>query len=381
MAAVLIDVAQAEDRRDVVHRIVQALAEGKLVALPTETVYCIAAGARCPEAVARLIEIDPPQPRPFMLAIRGRDEALDYVPEMSPLARRVARRCWPGPVSLVLDNHHPESLLTQLAEPVQRQVTLDRAISLGAPDHELIREVLRMMPGPLVLRSATCASEGQPAVTAAEAAAQCGDRLDLVIDDGRTRFGQPASVLRVSKNRLRLLSAGLVGESHLRRLVNYTVLLVCTGNTCRSPMAEVLAKSRFAQRLGCETAELEDRGVLVMSAGIAAMPGGRATLEAVEAMRAKQLDLTTHESQPVSDQLVDYADVILTMTARHRDGLLSRWPEAASRTFLLSQDGSSIGDPIGGPPQLYARCAEQIDAELAAWIASLDLDAVIPAWE
>src|SRR3954454_1652314 len=99
-------------------------------------------------------------------------------------------------------------------------------------------------------------------------------------------------------------------------------VLTGTGNTCRRPMAEALLKKRVAERLGCQIEELDDRGVVVMSAGLSAPPGGRAAAEAIQTMQERKLDLTQHESQPLSERLVKFADCIITMTAGHRDGIL-----------------------------------------------------------
>ena len=119
MPPVVIDIRSAEDSRDVVHRAVQALAEGKLVALPTETVYGLAASALDASAVARLLETKGrSQGKALTLAIKSADDVLDYVPNLSPLGRRLARRCWPGPVTIVSDNCHPESLIRRLPESV-----------------------------------------------------------------------------------------------------------------------------------------------------------------------------------------------------------------------------------------------------------------------
>src|SRR5687768_8773878 len=116
MSPVVIDVANADDPRDVVHRAVQALAEGKLVAFPTETVYVLAASALSESGVTRLLAHTTPTGNvpSLTLAIKSADDALDYVPELSPLARRLARRCWPGPVTLVLADDHPDSVVKQL---------------------------------------------------------------------------------------------------------------------------------------------------------------------------------------------------------------------------------------------------------------------------
>ena len=95
MAPVVIDLRSAEDSRDVVHRAVQALAEGKIVAFPTETVYALAASALSEDAVRRLLELQGPissrQGESPALAVKSADDALDYVPDMSALGMRLAR--------------------------------------------------------------------------------------------------------------------------------------------------------------------------------------------------------------------------------------------------------------------------------------------------
>ena len=168
MPPVVIDLRSAEDWRDVVHRAVQALAEGGLVAFPTETVYGLAASALDEDAVGRLLAAkDRTAAKPLTLAIKSADEARDYAPDMCPLARRLARRCWPGPVTLVVDDSHPESLVRQLPPKVQQAVSPEQAIGLRVPGHQVILDVLRMLAGPLCLTSANRA--GMPeAATAKE---------------------------------------------------------------------------------------------------------------------------------------------------------------------------------------------------------------------
>jgi protein-tyrosine phosphatase len=151
------------------------------------------------------------------------------------------------------------------------------------------------------------------------------------------------------------------------------ILFVCTGNTCRSPMAEALMRQRLADRLDCSVDEVEDHGLLIASAGIAAMAGGRSSPGAMDVMRERGLDLSCHESQPLSDRLIKYADIILTMTSGHRNAILAQWPEASGRTMVLCHDQSDVSDPIGGSTELYRRCAEQIESQLEGWLAKIDL--------
>ena len=375
MPTTVIDLRRTEDARDVVHRAVQALAEGRLVAFPTETDYVVAASAREPEAVKTLRELAPQraaEPR-LTLALKSADEALDWAPRMTPLGRRIARRCWPGPVAMLVPDDHPESLVHRLPETSRTALVGDGRLRLRVPGHPMLAACMRMLAGPVALAEPGAEA---PAVTAADLLDRVGQAVAMAIDDGRARYAQPVSTIELAPGSFRIVRPGIVSEETLRRLASLMVLFVCTGNTCRSPMAEALFRRLAAERLGCRPEEIEQHGVVVASAGISAWAGTRASAGAIDVMVEMGGDLGGHESQPLTEDLVRQADVILTMTAAHRAAILAQFPEAGGRVTMLSPDRQDVLDPIGGSLDIYRRCARQIHGHLAARLDTLGIDPV-----
>ncbi len=134
------------------------------------------------------------------------------------------------------------------------------------------------------------------------------------------------------------------------------ILFLCTGNTCRSPMARCLMED-MGKKLGLD--------ITCDSAGLIAFPGAPASPGAQRAMAARGLSLRGHRAKRVSAALAKKADVVLCMTEAHRREFIQRFPEYAHKATVLLRP---VSDPFGGSDSLYVQTSDQLAALLAEWL-------------
>lgn len=151
--------------------------------------------------------------------------------------------------------------------------------------------------------------------------------------------------------------------------MNKKLLLVCSGNTCRSPMAQGLLLKYIA--------DLQAKGILigydVLSAGLYTIDGLPATPEALRVMLLEGIDISKHRSKQIDADLMEKADLILTMTSRHSEELGKQYPEKRHRIFsvgeFIGESAKEISDPYGRGEKAYLDSLQEIKGVLRQIIA------------
>jgi len=355
-----------------VARAAPLLADGGLVGFPTETVYGVGASAARPGAVQRLRQLkNRPTDQPFTVHIGCREEAELFVPELSAMARRMMQKGWPGPLTLVLpvaDVSQAEAA-RRLPEGQHTVVYHQGTVGLRCPDNLIAQQVLSQAGEPVGAASANLAGHAPPR-NADEAMAELDGKIDLLIDAGPTRYAKPSTIVRLNSHGYEVLRQGVYDERAIKRLTTLNLLFVCTGNTCRSPMAEGMCRQLLAQTLDCEPEQLGDHGYTVASAGTIGFDGGPASANAVAACRHRGVDIANHITQPLTVELINQADYIFTMCDHHTDTVISVVPSATERTERLDQ-AADIADPMGADETVYEKCAQRICQALEARLEEL----------
>ncbi len=136
-------------------------------------------------------------------------------------------------------------------------------------------------------------------------------------------------------------------------------LFVCSGNTCRSPMAAAIANAEIANRLGISVDALETVNVRALSAGVSARAGAPLTPEAVEVLRSFDVPVQPHAARNLTPELASEAELIFCMTKAHRQAVVEMLPQFASKTYCLHAE-TDVDDPIGKGMAAYIECARQI---------------------
>lgn len=323
-----------------------ALDSGQIVGLPTDTVYGLAVNASNRAAVNRLISLKERTEKPFPFFI-AKNAMREFVVITK---KKVVEYFMPGPITVIFKKK----------KGIDLPLVQDTA-GVRIPDTPYILRLLSMHKEPLVVTSANVSEE--PPLTSAYQIAEMFTDVQLVINGGELS-SRPSTVLDLTTTPPMVRRKGVVpileiervyeGSVRIVRSQRFHVLFVCSGNTCRSPMAEAILKTLVSPEL-CE----------VRSAGTITMDGAPAAPFAREVVDTYGGTLAHHASRLLSPEQVEWADLILVMSYGHFDRVMEVSRKAAVKTFLLKEykrkvKYNEVADPVGRDLAVYRKTAQDM---------------------
>lgn len=335
-----------EETEEFYKKLTTSLEKGCIVALPTDTIYGLAVDGTNVEAVERLRRVKGRDERPFTFFIsKNKIERYARV-----VKRKILEYFVPGKITLLMRKQEGV-VLPSIVEKV----------GIRVPEVNFIIKLLGVYDKPLAVTSANLS--GHPPISSSTEIAEQFTEIALVVHGGALQ-SEPSTVLDITETPPRITRKGAVGVLEIEKVyggivrldptLKFHVLFVCSGNTCRSPMAAGIFRTLVHEDY-CD----------VRSAGILMMAGSPASDNAVRVVSEYGGSITDHRAQSVSPELIAWADLIFVMSYKHYNRVIEVEPRVVMKTFLLKEykrkvKYNEIADPVGKDIDAYRETARDM---------------------
>ena len=361
----VLEISQDHPQLELILRAVNILRNGGVIIYPTDTLYGFGVLINNQHAVEKLYRIKKRQrQKPFSVLINRFSQVEDLCGPLTDYERTICNALFPGKVTLLIK--------VKKKPDIPALSGLDK-IGFRYPQSRLCDDLINHSGIPISSSSVNI-SEGPNMSEVSEIAAAFSSDVDLILDSGPVNSLKGSTVLDISAVSVKMIREGEVKREELENIlkikiksrsdIKYTITFICSGNICRSPMAEGILKDRI------KNSDFKDL-VEVNSAGTLSLPPDGASENAVLVAKEHHIDISIHSSRSISESIIEQANMLICLADNHYQYCNQYYPHHMNKVYLLKmlnrQDeipNTSIADPIGKDKAFYSAVYDEISEEI-----------------
>jgi L-threonylcarbamoyladenylate synthase len=349
----------------ILKRAADIISGGGILVYPTDTLYGFGVDARNKVALNRLYDLKGrDETKPVSIIVKNINQAETLVGTVTEFERYMFQKLMPGKTTLILKKRKKID---------SQQLNLFRKIGFRIPHSKICKQLTELTNTPVTSTSVNISTKDN-LTSISEIKALFNDKVDVILNIGPLKSSKGSTVIDLSVGQPTILRAGDISAKELENILGFPLLsnypdkfvitFVCSGNICRSPMAEGLLKRKIAQSKYKSVIEINSAGTLNIA-------DAHPTLEAMDVAHNDGLNLTEHLSRGLNKSIIHQSNLVLCMALDHIHYIQENFPEYRSRAKLLKQinidsklSNPSIPDPIGQSLSYYEKIYKQISNEI-----------------
>jgi L-threonylcarbamoyladenylate synthase len=359
------DIDPATPDEKILQRATEVILGGGIVVYPTDTLYGFGVDATNLVAMNRLYELKGrDDKKPVSLIIKNLNAVESIVGKLDDHERKSFKKLFPGKITLVLKKRKNTDLPKLNHFP---------KIGFRIPHYQICKSLAELSNCPITSTSVNISTKDSLS-SIKEIKSLFNNKVDLILNVGSLKKSKGSTVIDLSGNIPVILRAGDVSQQELENKLGYeirttypdkfVITFVCSGNICRSPMAEAILKEKVKKSKYRDIIEIGSAGTLNIN-------GSHPTIETLDVSHDAGLNLTAHKSRGLIESIIRESNLVICMALDHVHFIQENFPEYRSRARLLKQmnvtrklSNPSVPDPIGRSLNYYDSVFKQISDEI-----------------